>query len=147
MGKEGREAANAADFAIGQFKFLRQLLFVHGRYNFRRLAMFIYFTFYKSVAVMLAQFFYATNALFSAPLLFIPLFVDFANPIMYTSLPILLYAITDADVPKEVAEKEPKLYARSMLRVYYTHRGFVNWICEGAFTGALSAYAPAYLLR
>ena len=146
LGKEGREAANAADFAIGQFRFLRSLLLVHGRYNFRRLAIFIYFTFYKSVAVMLAQFFYATGALFSAPLLFIPLFVDFANPIMYTSLPVLLYAITDADVPKEIAAYMPELYARSMLRVYYTNRGFVNWLAEGCLTGMLSAYVPAILL-
>jgi len=95
---------------------------------------------------MLAQFFYATNALFSGPLLFIPLFVDFANPIMYTSLPILLYAITDADVPKEIAEAEPKLYARSMQRVYYTNKSFFIWLIEAAYAGLLSAYVPAFLL-
>eukprot|EP00595_Chromulina_sp_UTEXLB2642_P000141 CAMPEP_0196762360 /NCGR_PEP_ID=MMETSP1095-20130614/1772_1 /TAXON_ID=96789 ORGANISM="Chromulina nebulosa, Strain UTEXLB2642" /NCGR_SAMPLE_ID=MMETSP1095 /ASSEMBLY_ACC=CAM_ASM_000446 /LENGTH=214 /DNA_ID=CAMNT_0042113037 /DNA_START=1908 /DNA_END=2549 /DNA_ORIENTATION=- len=32
FGKEGRQAANNADFAIGQFKFLRRLLLVHGRW-------------------------------------------------------------------------------------------------------------------
>ena len=31
IGKEGREAVNNSDFAIGQFRFLRQLLLVHGR--------------------------------------------------------------------------------------------------------------------
>ena len=65
---------------------------------------------------------------------------------MYTSLPVLLYAITDADVPKEVAAYMPELYARSMLRVYYTNRGFVNWLAEGCLTGMLSAYVPSILL-
>ena len=34
VGKEGKQAANNADFAIGQFKFLRRLLLVHGRSNY-----------------------------------------------------------------------------------------------------------------
>ena len=91
LGKEGREAANAADFAIGQFRFLRSLLLVHGRYNFRRLAIFIYFTFYKSVAVMLAQFFYATGALFSAPVRW-PVSVP-RPPCRSTSLPWVMTMI------------------------------------------------------
>ena len=36
FGKEGRQAANNADFAIGQFKFLRRLVLVHGRWNYIR---------------------------------------------------------------------------------------------------------------
>ena len=35
-GKEGRQAVNSSDFAIAQFRFLRRLLMVHGRWNYRR---------------------------------------------------------------------------------------------------------------
>ena len=35
-GKEGQQAARSSDFAIGQFKFLKPLLFVHGREAYRR---------------------------------------------------------------------------------------------------------------
>lgn len=38
VGKEGREAANTADFGIARFHFLQQLLLVHGRYNAYRTA-------------------------------------------------------------------------------------------------------------
>ena len=31
IGKEGRQAVNNSDFAIGRFHFVRRLLFVHGR--------------------------------------------------------------------------------------------------------------------
>ena len=34
-GKEGRQAVNSADFAIGQFRYLSRLLLVHGRWNYR----------------------------------------------------------------------------------------------------------------
>ena len=48
-GKEGMQAARSADFAIGKFKFLRPLLFVHGREDYRRNADLILFTFYKNL--------------------------------------------------------------------------------------------------
>ena len=35
-GKEGRQAVNAADFSIAQFRFLERLLLVHGRWDYRR---------------------------------------------------------------------------------------------------------------
>ena len=47
IGKEGMQAVNNSDFAIGQFRFLRGLLLVHGRANYRRMAIFNYFVLYK----------------------------------------------------------------------------------------------------
>lgn len=37
-GKEGTQAVRSADYAIGQFKFLRRLVLVHGRYGYRRIS-------------------------------------------------------------------------------------------------------------
>ena len=37
-GKEGRQAVNSSDFAIAQFRFLKRLVLVHGRYNYRRIS-------------------------------------------------------------------------------------------------------------
>ena len=36
-GCEGTQALSASDYAIGQFRFLSQLLFVHGIWNYKRL--------------------------------------------------------------------------------------------------------------
>ena len=47
-GKEGQQAARSADFSIGQFKFLRPLLFFHGREAYRRNSLFILYNFYKN---------------------------------------------------------------------------------------------------
>lgn len=36
-GLEGAQAVNNSDFSLGQFRFLRKLLLVHGRWNYRRI--------------------------------------------------------------------------------------------------------------
>ena len=48
-GKEGLQAARSADFAIGQFRFLKSLLFVHGREGYRRNSLLILYNFFKNV--------------------------------------------------------------------------------------------------
>ena len=36
-GKEGQQAVNSSDFAIAQFRYLENLVLVHGRWNFMRM--------------------------------------------------------------------------------------------------------------
>lgn len=48
LGKEGQQAARSADYAIGQFKFLKPLLFFHGREAYRRNSFMVLYTFYKN---------------------------------------------------------------------------------------------------
>jgi P-type E1-E2 ATPase len=36
MGNEGQQAARASDYVLGQFSFLRRLMFVHGREAYRK---------------------------------------------------------------------------------------------------------------
>ena len=54
LGKEGQQAARSADYAIGQFKFLKPLMFVHGREAYRRNSLLILYTFYKNVLYVTA---------------------------------------------------------------------------------------------
>jgi magnesium-transporting ATPase (P-type) len=51
IGKEGRQAANNADFAIGQFKFLRRLLLVHGRWNYVRQSKVFLYCLHKNLVI------------------------------------------------------------------------------------------------
>lgn len=58
IGKEGMAAVNNSDFAIGQFRFLRGLLLVHGRAQYRRMALFNYYVLYKGTVLPAAIFFW-----------------------------------------------------------------------------------------
>ena len=49
IGREGRQAAMASDFAMARFKFLLKLLLVHGHWCYSRLAMMMLYFFYKNV--------------------------------------------------------------------------------------------------
>ena len=52
-GLEGQQAARSADFVIGQFRFLKTLLFVHGREAYRRNAYLVCYNFYKNALFVL----------------------------------------------------------------------------------------------
>jgi phospholipid-transporting ATPase len=55
-GLEGQQAARSADYAIGQFKFLKNIIFFHGREAYRRNAYLVCYIFYKNILFVLPQF-------------------------------------------------------------------------------------------
>ena len=55
---QGRQAANNADFAIGQFKFLRRLLLVHGRWNYIRQSRVFLYCMHKNMVITLTLYWY-----------------------------------------------------------------------------------------
>ena len=57
-GLEGQQAARAADYSIGQFRFLKNLMFVHGREAYRRNSYMILYMFYKNVLYVLPLFYF-----------------------------------------------------------------------------------------
>jgi len=53
-GREGMQAARSSDYAIGQFKHLKNLLFYHGREAYRRNSDIVSYNFYKNLLYVLA---------------------------------------------------------------------------------------------
>lgn len=60
-GNEGMQAVRSSDYAIAQFKYLKRLLLVHGRTNYRRASVLILYSLYKQV-MALAMIFLAALA-------------------------------------------------------------------------------------
>lgn len=54
-GEEGMQAARAADYTIGRFKFLARLMLIHGRYSYKRTAFASQYMFYKSSFLCFVQ--------------------------------------------------------------------------------------------
>lgn len=57
-GLEGRQAVMASDYAIAQFRFLRKLLLVHGRWSYLRTSEMIMGFFYKNIVWTFVLFWY-----------------------------------------------------------------------------------------
>ena len=62
MGKEGRAATRAADFAFAKFRFLEKILLVHGHWFYHRMTILVHYFFYKNIACFGTEF---LNILFS----------------------------------------------------------------------------------
>ena len=93
-GKEGQQAARSADYAIGQFKFLKPLLFVHGREAYRRNSLLVLYSFYKNVLYVITQFYFGFYSAFSGQTLYEPFIYQLYN-ITMTSLPIMWFGVMD----------------------------------------------------
>jgi phospholipid-transporting ATPase len=55
-GMEGLQAARSADVAIGQFRYLRKLLLVHGAWSYQRVSKVVLYSFYKNITLYMTQF-------------------------------------------------------------------------------------------
>jgi len=111
LGKEGQQAARTADFAIGQFKFLKPLMFIHGREANRRNSFLVLYTFYKNVLYITAQYIFAFWSCFSGQPMYEPFIYQLYN-ITMTSLPIMFFALFDFEYEKD-KEHEHKIVNNS----------------------------------
>ncbi|KDO26161.1 hypothetical protein SPRG_08522 [Saprolegnia parasitica CBS 223.65] len=105
-GQEGLQAVNASDYAIAQFAYLRNLLLVHGRSNYERVSKLVLYILYKNILLIAAQFWFALGTGFSGQKMYLEVGVQLYN-VVFTSLPIVLLAVMDADVPRDLALQLP----------------------------------------
>jgi len=135
------EAVNNSDFAIGQFRFLRGLLLVHGRMCYRRIANVACFMFFKNIANVCAGYFYSYFTAASS-MQVIPLFFVTWYNVFFSSLPVVIYGFADQDVSKDVSAEVVELYSKGLRREFYTHVVFVRWCLEAVYFGAMCALVP-----
>jgi magnesium-transporting ATPase (P-type) len=138
-GNEGRHAANSADFAIGQFRFLAPLMLKHGRYNYIRCSKLVLYCFFKNLVLVSSLFYFCIYSGFSGTM---PLdSIIFSGFNFYLGLPILCVGIFDIDVPYEVVVKYPFLaYATGRRREMLNMKTMLRW-CLLAFAEGLVLFA------
>jgi len=115
FGKEGQQAARASDFAIGQFRFLKRLLMVHGREAYRVNSILVLYMFYKNALYVSAGHFWpCLRSAFSGQTMYDAMIYQIYN-MMMTSLPIMWYATYDYKYEKddELTELVQLPYAES----------------------------------
>lgn len=98
-GLEGMQAARSSDYAIGQFKFLRTLLFLHGREAYRRNAFLISYMFYKNVLFVFPMFYFGFQSVFSGLMIYDPILYQLFN-VFFTGAPIMWWGCMDLEYEK-----------------------------------------------
>jgi phospholipid-transporting ATPase len=133
IGVEGKQAARASDYAIGQFQFLKKILFYHGHESLRRNSFIIYYNFYKNFLFVMPQFYVGFYSLFSGQSIYDPWLYQLFN-IVFSVFPILWFGIYDSERTTTVSMSNAKYYA-SIKSKLYDNLNFWKWILNGIFQG------------
>lgn len=146
-GREGRAAVLSSDFAMAQFRFLKRLLLVHGRWSYKRNSEVVLYAFYKNFAYCLANvylnFFYAG---FSSQPVYGSALIATYN-LFWTSLPTIGFAILEQDVTADTVISAPKLYGETMRanrRLFF--KDLARWLLEGIWHSIVAFLLPLYAL-
>lgn len=142
-GLEGQQAARAADYSIGQFKMLKNLLFVHGREAYRRNTYLIMYMFYKNIILVVPVWVYGWLSLFGGTVIYNNIFYNFYN-LALTAVPIIWYAVFDWEHDKQHFLDTPRLYAIGMNNVFFNSLAFWRWFAYATWQGILLCYLVTF---
>jgi magnesium-transporting ATPase (P-type) len=134
-GLEGKQAVNSSDYAIGQFKYLHRLMFVHGRWNYRRMSILILYMFYKNCLLVLPQWMLGMYSMFSGQNFYVEYPLYQLSNIAFTAFPIIFFAILDQDVVAEIPLQVPELYKDgNTFGIHFSVKTFWIWMAEGTWS-------------
>ena len=108
-GREGRAAVLASDYSVGQFRFLANLLLVHGRWSAKRNREVVLYAFYKNYVYAMANVWFGCVSAMSAQPVFTTAAIATFN-VLWTSLPTVAFACFDQDVSPATSLAHPELY-------------------------------------
>ncbi|KJE94424.1 P-type ATPase [Capsaspora owczarzaki ATCC 30864] len=137
-GKEGLQAARAADYSVPFFKALRRLVLIHGRYSYNRTSFVALYSFHKSIYIALIQLMFAFLSGFSGASFFNSISLTFYN-ILFTGIPVIFY-IFDRDVEEESVMTFPELYLWSQGGHAFHVRIFMRWMVRALYQAAVTLF-------
>lgn len=125
-GREGKQAVNASDFSIAQFRFLETLVLIHGRWDFFRLSVVVLFSFYKNAVMAGTIMVYASRTVFSGTPLYDEWVVSMLN--FVAGFPIVFLGCFDRCLSKDYVRKHPEVYNATRENELITYRTLLRWV-------------------
>ncbi|KAH7648587.1 hypothetical protein FG379_002057 [Cryptosporidium bovis] len=145
IGKEGQQAANAADISIHEFADLRPLFLWHGRHAYQNSAKLAHFVIHRGLIIASMQ------CVFSALFYFIPvalfqgwLAVGYAT--YYTMAPVFSL-VFDVDVNRSTALLYPELYRHLKTGRVMSTKTFFCWVWKSLYQGTVIMLASVMLFN
>ena len=124
---------------------LKSLLFCHGREAYRRNSYLIAYMFYKNILYVIPIWVFGWVSKFSSTAIYNLWLYQLYN-IVFTSLPIMWFAIFDWEHSKETFLKTPKYYRIGLDDVYFNKSIFWRWFFYAVWQGALLMAITFYTL-
>ncbi|XP_073020331.1 phospholipid-transporting ATPase 3-like isoform X1 [Primulina eburnea] len=125
-GQEGMQAVMASDFSIAQFRFLTELLLVHGRWSYLRICKVVTYFFYKNLMFTFTQFWFTFRTGFSGQRFYDDWFQSLYN-VIFTALPVIILGLFDKDVNFSLSKKYPELYKEGIRNTFFKWRVVASW--------------------
>ncbi|CAM8927243.1 unnamed protein product [Rhodiola kirilowii] len=142
-GQEGRQAVMASDFAMGQFRFLVPLLFVHGHWNYQRMGYMILYNYYRNAIFVLVLFWYVLFTCFTLTTA-ITEWSSVLYSVIYTAVPTIIIGILDKDLGRQVLLKHPQLYGSGQRNESYNQRLFWVTMLDTLWQSSVAFFLPLY---
>ncbi|RAL40050.1 unnamed protein product [Cuscuta campestris] len=120
-GQEGMQAVMASDFAIAQFRYLTDLLLVHGRWSYLRICKVVTYFFYKNLTFTLTQFWFTFHTGFSGQRFYDDWFQSLYN-VIFTAMPVIALGLFEKDVSASLSKKYPELYMEGIRNTFFKWR-------------------------
>ena len=141
-GEEGRQAFNASDYGISEFQALKELILIHGRWQYRRIAKLVLYMFYKNVLICLPSFLLnITTALFSGQRLFEEYMYQLFN-VIFTSWPLIFFGVLEQDLNKRDCLRFPQTYRIGPSNGHASVKLFARWMLTGLWHSIVVFYVP-----
>jgi len=136
IGLEGTQAVRASDFAFKEFRALRRLISVHGRYSYIRMTKLILYSFYKNLVFMYPQFWSGAYMAWSGQAMYHELVYTCFN-LVFTSVPPLLMAFLEKDIDIPTISKYPQAYMTVKRDEYFSKTRISWWFASSLYTGLI----------
>lgn len=144
FGKEGTQAARAADYALGEFKHLLRLTAIHGRYSGVRTAGMINLSFYKNIFFTMTQVFFQIFDFVSGTT-FNNQWVTSAFNVVVTSASPFLFGIFERDLDEETVLRFPSVYATNRDKKMFSIRSVLEYTSLYGLWHSIVVFFGVYL--
>jgi len=145
-GLEGMQAARAADFSVGQFRFLRRLLLVHGAWSYQRLSQSILYSFYKNISLYMCQFWYTFSSGFSGQSIVESWTLTMYN-VIFLALPPFVIGIFDQYISPDMLLRYPRLYKLGQDGHFFNVQIFWGWAANAFYHSGIIYICIVFIYR
>ncbi|KAJ1973052.1 hypothetical protein H4R35_004332, partial [Dimargaris xerosporica] len=143
-GEEGMQASMASDYTIGRFKYLRNLLLVHGIWCYHRISEMVLNFFYKNVVFSFATFWFQFFCGYSANFFYEYSYFQLFN-LIFTSLPVIIMGVLDRPMQYKTGLRYPGLYRFGSRGTHFSMRRFWTYQLDAVWQ-SMVCYFTFHLL-